>query len=127
MAGAHSVAEDMEEAGSAGLINRVNNQNAVSFYHFLIEGCIVILLGADHALAHHKAAGAGYTAGAELNIPVEYMDEFNFGTCIAGSFQCDTAHGVIISVFRTTRETKNFHKNLLKSVFYRTLHPLILL
>ena len=51
--GTHPVAENVEQAGTAGLVNRINDQDAVGLDHLFIEGGVVVLLGTDHTLAHH--------------------------------------------------------------------------
>ena len=113
VAGAHAVGQHVEQAGAAGLIDGIHNQDAVRLHHLFVEGGVVVLLGADHALAHDQALGAGHAAGAVFDVPVEHMDKFDFRTGVAGGFQCHAAHGVVVAVFRSAGKAQDLHGSYL--------------
>ena len=98
MSGAHTVGNDMEQAGSAGFVNRIYKQHTVSFHHLFIQCLEVIFLGADHAFSHHQTSGTCHTAAAVLDIPVKQVDKFDLCPCFLRSLQRNPTHGVIVSV-----------------------------
>ena len=109
MAGAHAVGQNVEQTGAAGFIDGVDDENAVRFDHLLVERGVIVSLRADHAFAHNEALGAGDAAGAVANVPIEYVDKFDFRARITGGFQCHAAHGVVVAVSRSAGKSQDLH------------------
>ena len=109
MAGAHTVGDGMEQAGTAGLEDGVNDQNAVSLNQLVVKSGEIVLTSADHALAHDQTTGASHAAGAVVNVPVMQMDKLDLGTLLLSGLQSHAAHSIVVTVLSTQGNTQNFH------------------
>ena len=103
-AGPEAVHDGVEQAGGAGLEDRVDHDDAVGTEHLEGQPVKVVLVDAHVLGAAHEHLDAGDAAGAVLDVKVHRADELDLAAGLLGGQKHSLADGVVVAVLGAKRD-----------------------